>query len=236
MQLFITSHLQKKGNQIILKDVPELLSQIRKVLRGKIWDTIAVQNREWTIVRYTLEIIDWTDKDLVGDIVKEEVLVLPSKKVVLLIALPNKWDKAELIVQKLTEIGVNEIIFRPAERSVITQWNEKKAERLLKIAQEATEQSRGIQIPSLSFSKDIISLVKEKKVYVFDKWGMNIIKENEENTIFSEKELYGVVWPEGGLTKKDYQILEKYEVLELGENILRMETAAIVGGWILRNS
>jgi 16S rRNA (uracil1498-N3)-methyltransferase len=68
----------------------------------------------------------------------------------MLIAMPNKREKAELIVQKLSEIGVSEIVFRPAERSVITQWNEKKADRLQKIAKEAVEQSRGVSIPKIS--------------------------------------------------------------------------------------
>ncbi|MDR0282368.1 MAG: RsmE family RNA methyltransferase [Candidatus Peribacteria bacterium] len=70
--------------------------------------------------------------------------------VTMLIAMPNKREKAELIVQKLSEIGVSEIVFRPAERSVITQWNEKKADRLQKIAKEAVEQSRGVSIPKIS--------------------------------------------------------------------------------------
>jgi len=56
--------------------------------------------------------------------------------------MPNKREKAELIVQKLSEIGVDEIAFWPAERSVIKQRNEKKADRLHKIAKEAVEQSR----------------------------------------------------------------------------------------------
>jgi RsmE family RNA methyltransferase len=60
----------------------------------------------------------------------------------MLIAMPNKWEKVELIVQKLCEIGIDNIIFRPAERSVIKVWNEKKEERLGKISKEAVEQSR----------------------------------------------------------------------------------------------
>ncbi|MBO4516461.1 RNA methyltransferase [bacterium] len=54
----------------------------------------------------------------------------------------NKRDKIELIVQKLSEIGIKHIYFWPSERSVIKEWNEKKAERLNKIAKEAIEQSR----------------------------------------------------------------------------------------------
>ena len=60
----------------------------------------------------------------------------------MLIAMPNKREKSELIVQKLTEIGIQNIYFWPSERSVIRQWNEKKAERLDKISHEALEQSR----------------------------------------------------------------------------------------------
>ncbi|MDR0370079.1 MAG: hypothetical protein LBH96_06375 [Candidatus Peribacteria bacterium] len=79
MQLFITPQLEKQGNQIFLKNVPELLSQIRKVLRGKIGDTIAVQNKEGIITRYTIQISDWTDKALVGEILKEETLDSPLR-------------------------------------------------------------------------------------------------------------------------------------------------------------
>jgi RsmE family RNA methyltransferase len=56
--------------------------------------------------------------------------------------MPNKREKAELIVQKLTEIGVKNIYFRVSEHSIIRQRNEKKAERLDKISHEAVEQSR----------------------------------------------------------------------------------------------
>jgi 16S rRNA U1498 N3-methylase RsmE len=58
------------------------------------------------------------------------------------IAMPNKRSKAELITQKLSELWINNIYFRPAERSIIKQTKDKKIERLIKISQEATEQSR----------------------------------------------------------------------------------------------
>ena len=60
----------------------------------------------------------------------------------MIIAMPNKWDKIELIVQKLTECGVDQLLFWASERSVIKEWNPKKEERLHKIIKEAVEQSR----------------------------------------------------------------------------------------------
>jgi RsmE family RNA methyltransferase len=87
------------------------------------------------------------------------------------IALPNKREKAELIVQKLAEIGVDEILFRSAERSVHKQWNEKKADRLYKIAKEAVEQSRGLRIPKIGWCETFRGECEGKRVVVFDKGG-----------------------------------------------------------------
>ena len=60
----------------------------------------------------------------------------------MIVSMPNKWEKAELIVQKLSEIGIDKIIFWPSERSIIKERNGKKEERLQKIIKEAVEQSR----------------------------------------------------------------------------------------------
>ena len=45
----------------------------------------------------------------------------------------------------------------------------------------------------------------------------------------------GVIGPEGGLTLNDYAHFQEASVVQLGDTILRMETAAIVGAWALRN-
>jgi RsmE family RNA methyltransferase len=138
MQLFIVPKLQKKGNprssnpailtgdagtpQLFIPNVPELLSQLRKVLRANIGDTIFVQPKDGEITRYEVKITNRTDKDLEGEIISEHFLESGElSTATLLIAMPNKREKAELIVQKLSEIGINEILFRPAERSVIKQ-------------------------------------------------------------------------------------------------------------------
>jgi len=60
----------------------------------------------------------------------------------LAIALPNKFEKIELIVQKCTEIGVEHLIFFPAKHSVLKEISASKMERLEKISLEAVEQSR----------------------------------------------------------------------------------------------
>ncbi|MEI7562212.1 MAG: RsmE family RNA methyltransferase [bacterium] len=92
--------------------------------------------------------------------VAEENCPNTSDQITMCIAMPNKREKAELIVQKLCEIGIAHITFWPAERSIIKQWNEKKAERLRKIAKEAIEQSRGRFFPKISFVEKIENILE----------------------------------------------------------------------------
>jgi len=64
---------------------------------------------------------------------------------------------------------MDEIIFRPSERSIIRQWNENKSERLRKIAREAVEQSWGRKLPNIEFVTDLKEILKNCELIVFDK-------------------------------------------------------------------
>ncbi len=224
-----------KWNNLELFSMPELLSQLRKVLRIKKWDKICIQfsDKNWTM-RYELSIQDWTDKDLSGEIISSQTFSFPEKNISMLIAMPNKREKAELIVQKLTEIWVENIYFWVSEHSIIRQRNEKKAERLDKISREATEQSRWIQIPEIKFLKsenELKNFVDWKDVIIANMnwlplWDLSKIESND---------LCGVIWPEGWFSPKDLKLFDWAKIIDLWENVLRMETASIVLWWILKN-
>ena len=237
MQLFHidADKVRVKWNNIELFSVPGLLSQLRKVLRIKKWDKICIQHssKEWT-TRYELSILDWTDKDLIGDIISSQTFSFSEKNVSMLIAMPNKREKAELIVQKLTEIWVRNIYFRVSEHSIIRQWNDKKAERLDKISHEAVEQSRWIQLPEIKFLKsenELKNLVDWKNVIIAN---MNWIP-YWEITKDLENDICGVIWPEGWFSPKDLELFDGAKIIDLWENVLRMETAGIILWWILKN-
>ena len=237
MQLFHidTDKVRVKWNNIELFSVPELLSQLRKVLRIKKWDKICVQysNKEWT-TRHELSIQDWTDKDLTGEIISSQIFSISKKNISMMIAMPNKREKAELIVQKLTEIWVKNIYFWVSEHSIIRQRNEKKAERLDKISHEAVEQSRWIQLPEIKFLKS------ENELKDFVNW-KNIIIANMNGTPYWElakiesNDLCGVIWPEGWFSPKDLKLFDNAKIIDLWDNVLRMETASIVLWWLLKN-
>ena len=237
MQLFHidSDKIHIKWNNLEVFPVPELISQLRKVLRIQKWDKICVQYSEKDkTTRFELSILDWTGKNLEAEIISSNDFELDENNVSMLIAMPNKREKAELIVQKLTEIWVQNIYFWVSEHSIIRQWNEKKAERLDKISREAVEQSRWIQLPKIEFVKyedELKNIVNWKSVILANQ-GWLPYWELSKNL---DKDLCWVVWPEWWFSEKDLKLFENAKVVDLWENILRMETASIVLWWLLKN-
>lgn len=237
MQLFHidADKVRVKWNNIELFSIPELLFQLRKVLRTKKWDKICVQypSKGWTI-RYEISIQDWTDKDLTGKIISSQTFSFPEKNISMLIAMPNKREKAELITQKLTEIWVENIYFWVSEHSIIRQRNDKKAERLNKISHEAVEQSWWIQIPEIKIlksEKDLNNFVDWKNVIIAN---MNWLPYWEITKSLGNN-ICGIIWPEGWFSPKDLKLFDSAKIIDLWENVLRMETASIVLWRILKN-
>lgn len=237
MQLFHieSDKIRIKWNNIEIFSVPELLSQLRKVLRIRKWDKICIQYYDKSCTtRHELSIQNWTDKDLVGEIISSQTFSFPEKNISMLIAMPNKREKAELIVQKLTEIWVQNIYFRVSEHSIIRQRNEKKSERLDKISHEALEQSRWIQIPEIKFLKS------ENELQEFTRW-KSIILANMNGIWYwdikklSHNDLCWVIWPEWWFSEKDLKLFQDANIIDLWDNVLRMETASIVLARLLKN-
>lgn len=201
MQLFITE-FEKKWESIKISN-QEILAQIRKVLRMKVWDEFFVQNKN---IRYKLQITDRDDKNIFWNIIDSIEYSEPIDNNWIVIAMSNKRDKMEIIVQKLSEIWIKHIYFRPSERSVIREWNEKKAERLNKIAKEAVEQSRWRFLPEIKFEKDISKIINWKNIVIFNKCENTTIQQKEQN---KKQPILWIIWPEWWLTENDYKIFWK---------------------------
>ena len=228
MQLFITEF--EKSWETIKISNQEILSQIKKVLRMKIWDKIFVQN--WNI-RYELKISDWNDKNIFWNIINSIEYWKQIDENWVAIAMPNKRDKIELIIQKLGEIGIKNIYFRPSERSIIRERNEKKSERINKIAKEAIEQSRWRFLPEIKFEKNISKIIEWKNIIAFDKCENNI---NKTNFVKDKQPIIWIIWPEWWLTENDYKIFwNNIKTVSLWDTILRTETASIIAARSIKN-
>ena len=137
-----------------------------------------------------------------------------------------KGDKPELVVQKLTELGIDRIVPFRAERSVV-RWDEARAvkavTRLRLVARSAAAQSHRPWLPVIDDVVDLGALIAEAGagVAIADRGGAPV---GPEHTTV-------LVGPEGGWGAGEVPV-EAVRVA-LGPNVLRAETAAITAGALL---
>lgn len=159
--------------------------------------------------------------------------------VILACGLPKTKDKPELIVQKATELGADEIIFFEAKRSV-SHWTgakqDKKLARLQKIANGAAEQSHRNRVPEVTYLPNLTALLEqihaEHKVVAWEesaKQGETSALATVLNQVHPGDNFLGVFGPEGGLTSAEIQQMKDNRVVPvgLGPRILRTETAPL---------
>ncbi len=190
-----------------------------KVLRVKSTDQITVSDGIGKWITATI------NKD--GDVLttSELFVVAPPKWSLCIAFAPVKGEKPELIVQKLTELGIDEIIpLAPTSRSVV-RWDAAKAEkqtsRLQRVANEASMQSRRVWLPKVHPVTQLADLVSRSEVAFAEPGGAEVAAAHR--TI--------VVGPEGGFAPDELD--GSVSRVSLGESVLRAETAAIVAGALM---
>lgn len=195
---------------------------LKRVMRKKNGDKITIFNgkEQWEV---ELNLTEYTVK--------------PEKKTGMLGFVPDiylyfsllKNKQTNYLIEKVCELGVKKII--PLKTEFSENFNPNLC-RLKKVAIEAVEQSNGILVPEiekLSSLKEVLkNWNKERKVFFCDedRKGKKISKIS-----LSKKDKVAIfIGPVGGWSLKDKQLFESIEVnkINLGKNILKADTAAIV--------
>jgi len=149
MQLYHTNHITIQSDTLIIHD-PRLTSQLKRVMRARPGQQITIQSEQPDhTVRYLCEITIISDTQIETTIIQHSTYPHYTSAKHLIIAMSNKRDKMELIVQKAVECGVTNISIIPMHRSIIRQPNSNKLNRIHSIALEAVEQSRSTQLPQI---------------------------------------------------------------------------------------
>jgi 16S rRNA (uracil1498-N3)-methyltransferase len=144
----------------------------------------------------------------------------------------TKGDKPELVVQKLTELGVDRILPVLAERSVSRPDPGRAAaalERWRRIAREAARQSRRATLPAVEALGPLAALAGHPSLVVAERGGQPADSLGSP----SGDEILVVVGPEGGLGGAEVEALKPWARLDLGPHILRAETAALAAAALL---
>jgi 16S rRNA (uracil1498-N3)-methyltransferase len=136
----------------------------------------------------------------------------------------SKGDKPDLVVQKLTELGVDRIVPFRAARSVV-RWDADKAAkavaRLRLVARAAAAQSHRPWLPEVAEVAELVDLVARGGVAVADRGAGPLPP--DATTI--------LVGPEGGWDIGE--VPPEVPRVGLGPHVLRAETAAITAGVVL---
>lgn len=144
----------------------------------------------------------------------------------------TKRDAFELALKKVTELGVHGLVPLTSEFSIIKVNDyDKKRERYMSICKESSEQSERHTLPQIY---DLVSL-KDIDVSGYDHLFFAYAREEGNSiydyiqTINSDDKTLVLIGPEGGFSKKEYQLLVKkgFKSISLGSTILRAETAAM---------
>lgn len=152
----------------------------------------------------------------------------PSVRVTMGLAL-LKGDRFEGALQKLTEIGVREVVPLTAERCVVSfrdarDW-EKRASRYRRIIVEALEQSERVVDVQLAPPTSVQDFLERQETIALVERGHGAplarVQMHDDVAI--------ATGPEGGWSEREHDLIGRYaRSASLGALILRADTAAIV--------
>ena len=234
-QYFLNEELNVNSTYELSKDDS---NHIVRIMRKKINDKVyVVFNNE---IKYICNIIDNNvDKVLITPY--EQVDGSNELPIKITVAIPPlKNDKIEYLIQKITELGVSNIVLFNSERNIAKIKKDKvdsKLNRWNKIIKEAAEQSKRNIIPDITYVDSLGDLIRfsenyDYKVVAYEKESVNVDNINLKKLLTSDlndKDVIAVFGSEGVLSEQEIDSLieGKFDVIGLGKRILRAETAPL---------
>lgn len=223
MQRYFIKNINNNLVQFEMSDI----HHIKNVMRMNVGETVECVY-EGKLYKAIIKSFDPFITEVVDEI-KQNNINKPYITIIIPLLVEQKMD---YILQKSTELGVDEIHIYDAVRSKIKldkDKYDKKVNRWSKICKEASEQSHRTTIPLIKGLYKLRDLENEE--------GLNLvcstnIAKNFKNTLKNNPlcdKINIVVGPEGGLDPKEEDTLVSFGYLKtsLGPNILRVETAPL---------
>ena len=225
---------EKVDNQFNLLN--DDLYHIKTVMRMKNGDKVEVvyENNvylcEVQILKDEVSIIELERLQTTSNLEPKITLILPFLK----------EQKMDLILQKGTELGIDEFIFIETERTIVKIEDKKeqsKLERWSRICKEASEQSMRLDIPNVKIerNKDNLENLVGLKLLCSTQEKDKTVKNLLKNTRNYDK-INIMIGPEGGFSVKEEIYFEKkgFIKVSLGSQIMRVETVPVFLASIIR--
>jgi 16S rRNA (uracil1498-N3)-methyltransferase len=153
-----------------------------------------------------------------------------------------KFDRFEWMIEKATELGVEQILPVEATRSErgLFEASRKRTERWVRIARESGQQSRRVRIP------EILPAVRFEKCLALEADHRYFLDESDAPPLLRQvpaerpagSHVAVLIGPEGGWTDAERQSAQAagWQPVSLGPLVLRAETAASAAVAVLMNA
>jgi 16S rRNA (uracil1498-N3)-methyltransferase len=196
----------------------EDLAHLSKSLRMRSGDVLTASDGQgsWRHVRFGA-----TDRlDATGEII---TVAEPARETCVAFSLV-KGQKPELVIQKLTELGLGRIVVLDADRSVV-KWDDEKIDRAQhrweRIVREAAMQSHRVRLPKVEALIPALEWIGQAEVSIAH-FGGGAVGSSDTSI---------AIGPEGGWSPEETAAAAR--TVSLGSTVLRAETAAIAAGTLL---
>lgn len=224
----------KKLHRFYLADFPtsgefelvdkDLVHQLANVLRYKTDEEFIVFSVG--SLDYVVRIVSMDKKKLVVRHIETNIpCEAPSTYLIAAVSIVKR-DLFELIVQKLTELGIREIVPLLSGRTIKQSI---RHDRLLAISKEAVEQSGQHTFPVIHEPMTL-----QEALIAFPITSVVFDPREPESSITRTEKIAMYIGPEGGWSDQDIELFKSHTAIhyqKLGTTILRTETAAIVGAY-----
>lgn len=207
----------------------EMRRHVVTVLRMEVGEKIMLMDGIGNVAE--VDIIEASKKSLLVSINNKKSYPPPSQKLVLAISTLKNASRFEWMLEKVTEIGITEIIPLIAERTERIHFKE---ERLKQIIVSACIQSKQCWMPVLLEPQKLQALVHnstiEKKFIAHCIGGQKKLLQKQSSDAIL------LIGPEGDFTPKeiDAAIGNGFLPVTLGDSRLRTETAGVVGAVLMK--
>ncbi len=197
-----------------------------RVLRHKNGDVIHVIDGKGNF--YETEITDANPQKCSVKIISKKQISSPKKHHLHIAISPTKnADRIEWMLEKCTELGVDEFSFIICKR---TEKTGVKTDRLKKIAESAIKQSIQAILPVINEAQTFKDFVTKHKSTSL-KYIAHCLEENkiELKSILQNTNNLVLIGPEGDFTEDEikFALENKFQPLSLGSSRLRTETAGL---------
>ena len=232
MHRFYSQNANFNERKLIITDSDEIhhIKDVLRLKKGAVIQIFNSQNQEAEVV-----IEAFTSDGL--EVVVQSVRQADLKKIKIILACaPPKKDKFEWIIEKCTELGVDEIIPLKTKRGEVvfsSQKMDSKLSRFAKVALNASKQSKRFNVPNIHPMTDLNQVLKTldpQGLHLFPSLNGHSISIKEVLLKNSDvKKITIFIGPEGDFTPEEVRLAREAGCVgvSLGSTVLKVETAAI---------